>query len=68
MNNELTHYGILGMKWGVRKRQPESGMTRRKVRKIEKKRLRSTGLKAKVSTLILPEKITIKPLPSFIKR
>lgn len=45
MNNELYHYGVKGMKWGVRKdRTTMSGSERRKLKKaasIEKKRTKA---------------------------
>lgn len=38
MNNELTHHGVKGMRWGVRKKQPSTDYTEYK--KIKKKKLK----------------------------
>lgn len=37
MTEELKHYGVLGMKWGVRKAQYKSNSLTRKVRKTTKR-------------------------------
>lgn len=33
MENELLHYGVVGMKWGVRKKRPSSGTSRPRSKK-----------------------------------
>ena len=39
MNNELYHYGVLGMKWGIRKRSPNGGKVSKKASKLVSKRV-----------------------------
>ena len=51
MSNELYHYGILGMKWGVRRDRSRSGGSRRKRSMSDDAREASTIKKKKVSQM-----------------
>lgn len=47
-NNELTHYGVLGMKWGVRRTEAQLGRLNKKNEKLkEKKKAQDSLLRAK---------------------
>jgi hypothetical protein len=48
-NNELRHYGILGMKWGVRRTEAQLARARGKVSELENKLERKTGSSKKAS-------------------
>lgn len=48
-NNELRHYGILGMKWGVRRTEQQLARARGKVSELENKLERKTGSSKKAS-------------------
>ena len=37
MNNELYHYGVLGMKWGVQRKRSGSKNSSRELRKLDRK-------------------------------
>lgn len=39
VNNELTHYGVLGMKWGVRRARRTPSEDSNKVKQIRKKKI-----------------------------
>ena len=39
MNNELYHYGVLGMKWGIRKRSSNGDKVSKKAGKLVSKRV-----------------------------
>lgn len=45
-NNELMHYGILGMRWGVRRTEAQLAKARGKVSELEEKLNRKTGGKS----------------------
>lgn len=45
-NNELRHYGILGMKWGVRRTEQQLAKARGRVSELEEKLQRKTGGKS----------------------
>ena len=51
MSNELYHYGVLGMKWGVRRDRSHSGGSRRKRSMSDDAREASTIKKKKVSQM-----------------
>lgn len=51
MNNELYHYGILGMKWGVRRDRSHSGRSHKKRSMSDDARDASTIKKKKVSQM-----------------
>lgn len=36
MNNELKHYGVIGMRWGVRHDKEKSGINRRTAKRAQK--------------------------------
>lgn len=44
MQNDLMHYGVKGMKWGVRKKRKESsGKSERRIKKAQKKFVKSVN-------------------------
>lgn len=49
-NNELTHYGVLGMKWGIRKAAKQGKSYRYKSRSQQKANKRVTKLESKGKT------------------
>ena len=51
MNNELYHYGVLGMKWGVRRDRSRSGGSRKKRSMSDDARDASMIKKKKVSQM-----------------
>ena len=51
MNNELYHYGVLGMKWGVRRNRSRSGGSRKKRPMSDDARDASMIKKKKVSQM-----------------
>lgn len=54
-SDELAHYGVKGMKWGVRKNRKTSGSTNRKrtARKAKRKKKVSTAPKKDLSTRLI---------------
>lgn len=52
MDNQLTHYGVLGMKWGVRKARGSSSVsTRRKSKGEELKNMSDDELRKKINRM-----------------
>ena len=52
MDNQLTHYGVLGMKWGVRKARGSSSVsTRRKSKGEELKNISDDELRKKINRM-----------------
>ena len=63
MDNELRHYGILGMKWGVRRTEAQLARARGKVSELEDKLNKKTGGKSSSSsTNTVPKKKSIKDM------
>lgn len=67
MNKTITHYGIKGMRWGVRRFQnPDGSLTRRGIKRLEKRDerwVKSKGEKIKRKTQAKVQ----KDLDNFIK-
>lgn len=59
--NSLTHYGVLGMKWGRRKQKPSSGSSKTS-RREEKKLTKESKKRGIVSTVKKTKKVKIKDL------
>ena len=51
MNNELKHYGVLGMKWGVRRYQNKDGSLTPAGKKRAKERIENINQKIKKGSL-----------------
>lgn len=63
MDNELRHYGILGMKWGVRRTEAQLAKARGRVSELEDKLNKKTGGKTPSSTTsTAPKKKSIKDM------
>lgn len=63
MDNELRHYGILGMKWGVRRTEAQLAKARGRVSELEDKLNKKTGGKSSSSsTNTAPKKKSIKDM------
>lgn len=59
--NSLTHYGVLGMKWGRRKQKPSSGSSKTS-RREEKKLTKEAKKRGMTTTIKKTKKVKIKDL------
>ena len=48
--DELYHYGILGMKWGIRKERPQGTGRKKKLTKQQKERIKKIAIGAGITT------------------